>query len=156
MEMEAKKNIELWLDEVLKARGWTRNQLSTAAGLASGTLTNIFSGDKGIGKGVSKKIAKALNIPEEVVFREAGLIKKNPDYDELTEKIVHLVSQMDEIDKNDVLQYAEVVLNRSKERDLVDDLMRRIKSLPREEAKEVMKRLLEDLRIIRERDGNSR
>lgn len=103
-------------------------------------------------------IADALGVRPERVFIGAGIFPPDPagEPDLLTEKIVHLVSQMDDIDKNDVLQYAEVVLNRSRGRDVVNEFLHRFQALPPEEAKEAMRRLLEDLRIVREREGKSR
>lgn len=147
-----------YLQRELDQRGWSQAELADKAKLDPGIISRALNRGRMPSVESLVAIANALGVRPERVMIGAGIFPPNPadNPDVLTEKIIHLVSQMDEIDKNDVLQYAEVVLNRSRERDLVSDFMRRIQALPRDEARELMTRLLEDLRIVRDREGKSR
>jgi len=147
-----------FLQSELDKRGWSQADLAAASGLNPSMISRALSSGRGMSMESLVAIADALGVRPERVFIGAGIFPPDPagEPDLLTEKIVHLVSQMDDIDKNDVLQYAEVVLNRSRGRDVVNEFLHRFQALPPEEAKEAMRRLLEDLRIVREREGKSR
>ena len=141
VETNDKIQFEKWLDGVLADKRWTRNQLADNARLASGTLTNIFSGNKGVGKDVCKKIAFALDIPEEIVFRKAGLLKNNDDYDDVVKTIAHRVKKMDEVDKSHVLDYVDMLLRRRERFSLIDEFVARLSEIPRDQAAKIEKEL---------------
>jgi transcriptional regulator with XRE-family HTH domain len=100
-----------WLLQELKTRGLTQSDLARSAKLGSGTLSNIMSGNRKVGQDTLAKIAFALRIPPEVVFRAAGLLPPHSD-DPWVEKQTHRLSQIDdptlrEIANNFILSMVE-------------------------------------------------
>jgi len=63
-----------WIEEEIKRRGWTQAELGRRAGLAQGTISQTLSGITRPGPKFCSGIARALDIPEEEVFRRAGLL----------------------------------------------------------------------------------
>jgi len=104
-----------WIKEELTLRGWTQNDLARRANISSGGLSLIMTEQRGITASVCRSISRALKLPEEEVFRRAGLLsdKKTPivadEREKLSVKIMldllkHL-SQLDEREQQDVLAY---------------------------------------------------
>ena len=67
-----------WIEQELKQRGWKPADLTAAARLGAGTLSNILSEDRKPGPSVCLAIAQALDYPPEEVFRLAGLLPTVP------------------------------------------------------------------------------
>jgi transcriptional regulator with XRE-family HTH domain len=95
-----------WLEITLQEHELTQSQLARMAGVTRGAINGILSGARGPGPELCLAIAKALNIPPEEIFREAGLLPFQPDKDNLVELITHLSEQLptDE-EKEDVAIY---------------------------------------------------
>jgi len=74
-------NFGEWLLDVLKKKELSQSDLSRLSGLSRGTISNIVSGTRGRGPESVAAIARALKIPEDDVFRAAGLLntKSNED-----------------------------------------------------------------------------
>lgn len=68
-----------WLLEQLKAKGWTREELSRRADVPSSAITNIVNRTKNMGPDVARRIATALDVSPVVVFRIAGLLPDEGD-----------------------------------------------------------------------------
>lgn len=70
-----------FIDEEIKKRGWSRNQLAQKAGLSNSYFTMLSKGSRQIGPDACSKIAGALRLPREVVFQAAGLLLPRDDFD---------------------------------------------------------------------------
>lgn len=68
-----------WILEELNKRGWKPADLSRETGISSGALSNILNDYRKPGPDVCRSIAHALRIPEETVFRQAGLLSPKPE-----------------------------------------------------------------------------
>jgi transcriptional regulator with XRE-family HTH domain len=54
-----------WLLQALETRSWRPVDLARRAGLSSGSLANILTGNRGVGPDMCKAIAQALGEPPE-------------------------------------------------------------------------------------------
>ncbi len=63
-----------WLLTELKKNKMTQSELARLAGLGSGTISNIMSGEKKVGADTATAIAHVLRIHPRKVFEKAGLL----------------------------------------------------------------------------------
>ena len=101
-----------WLDAELSARGWSRAELARRAGVTEASLSLIYSGDREPGTKICKGIAKALKLPDDVVYRVAGLLDVKPNEDQTVSEITHIYHELDEENQQDLLDYARLRLQK--------------------------------------------
>ena len=101
-----------WLNGELDRLGWSMNKLASKAGLSSGTLSNIMSGNRQPGPDFCRSIARALQIPEEEVFRRAGLLSPEQAKDPLLERANHLLELLPPDDQERVLAIIQTFYER--------------------------------------------
>lgn len=63
-----------WLNAQLAERGMKPFHLATSAGLNAATVQHLVNGTRQLGPEAARKIATALNLPQETVFRAGGLL----------------------------------------------------------------------------------
>jgi transcriptional regulator with XRE-family HTH domain len=68
-----------WLLSELETRRWSMRELARQTGVSESTISRIISGKRNPSSRLSRRIANALHVPPETVFREAGLL---PDVNE--------------------------------------------------------------------------
>jgi transcriptional regulator with XRE-family HTH domain len=121
-----------WLSEQLKQRDMIPADLTRLTGLESGVLSNLINNKRSQPSvDTSKRIAKALNIPLEEVYRAADILPPQPDVDTIAEAILTLVLELKTEDKKDVLEYAKLRHKLATER---NDLNQNPKRLARRTA----------------------
>ncbi len=62
-----------WLTGEINRLGWSQSELARRAGLSSGLISQVLSGQKP-GERFCKGVARALGVPEDEVFRRAGIL----------------------------------------------------------------------------------
>src|SRR5688572_12112390 len=87
--IKAMNNFGNWLLLELEKRGMSQSDLARAGGVSRAAVSEAISGRRKVGKDLAKGIAKGLDLPEEQVFREAGLLSPRKDIDEDDEEIMH-------------------------------------------------------------------
>lgn len=99
-----------WLNQQLEARNWQPAQLAKAAGVYQSTLGNILNGTRRLGPEIGVKIARALDLPPELVFRKAGLLPPATgdfwERDLTLQELLAIVRQMTPEERQEVLKYA--------------------------------------------------
>lgn len=95
----------------LENRKWTWYDLGREANLSTGTVYNIRSGTRGVGKQSLQKIARALKVPVEKLYRLGGLLPDIPESSDMDQEILYLIRLMDDDQKKRVLDYAKFQLN---------------------------------------------
>jgi transcriptional regulator with XRE-family HTH domain len=106
-----------WLEEQLKEQNISQSELARRAGVTRGAINNILQGQKGPGVDLSNGIARALDLPEEIVLRVAGLLP--PDKDKGSEeikKIVHELQDLPKEEQEEFLSYVRWLKNRRKKK----------------------------------------
>ena len=94
-----------FIDREIGKRNWTRNQLAQKAGLSSSYFTMLSKGSRQIGADACSKIAEALKLPKETVFRAAGLLPQVSEVEELREQILAATANMSREEQREVLNY---------------------------------------------------
>ncbi len=103
-------NFSKWLKDELEARSWKQADLVRASGLDSAVVSNIVNGRRKAGETTAKAIAKALNIPAELVFRRASLLPPQPERNEKISEVLYILEQLDEANQSDVADYVRMRL----------------------------------------------
>jgi transcriptional regulator with XRE-family HTH domain len=67
-----------WLEWQIKQRGWKPADLARAADLPNATISRILNETRQAGPDACKKIARALNVSQEEVFRRRGFLDPLP------------------------------------------------------------------------------
>lgn len=100
-----------WLDLELDNRGWTRAELARRANVNQSTISMVYSGQREVGPDLAKSIARALHLPAEAVFREAGLLPPASDKDDpVVRELEYLVGQLSEDKKQIVVDYVRFLV----------------------------------------------
>ena len=107
-----------WLEDQLKERGWSMADLSRESGLSDGHISYIFSRQRKAGTEALEAIAKALRLPIEYVFRQAGLLPPTKEeLDELELEWDQIFSNaLSDQERKELLERARFELQRIRER----------------------------------------
>lgn len=73
-----------WLETQMRERGLGVRELGRLSGVGTGTISRLLSESRGVGPDVCQKLARALGLPEIVVFVQAGLMSQTANTEELT------------------------------------------------------------------------
>ena len=68
-----------WLNDELKVRSWSYNELGRQAGISGSTVSLVMAGRQKPTWEFCAGVAKAFDMPVEDVFRRAGLLRAVPD-----------------------------------------------------------------------------
>lgn len=114
-KMLSMENFSDWLLKEIEKKNWSQSDLVKAAGISRGTLSNILSGNRGIGEKSLTAIAHALNLSTVTVFRKAGLLPAEGYPNALTvEDWEYLFSQLNIDEQEEIKQIAELKIERRK------------------------------------------
>jgi transcriptional regulator with XRE-family HTH domain len=97
-----------WIDEQLRMRNWTDYRLMKNAGCSESVIRKARNQGKPIKWEACTKIATALNLPAELVFRKAGLL---PARDPIVDEACNILSIMKEADQHEALCYIQQLNN---------------------------------------------
>lgn len=100
----------LWLQTEMDKRGWSQTDLAQRGGISRSSVSMLFSRDRPPGPDVCRAIAAAMRIPEELVFRKAGLLSSKAGIDETAERVLHLFAKLTPRGQDEVLEYVELKL----------------------------------------------
>lgn len=68
-----------WLNQQLDKRGWSRAELARRAKISEANLSVLYKNDTSPGIYTAEKIAQALDVPAEYVYRLAGILTDPTD-----------------------------------------------------------------------------
>jgi transcriptional regulator with XRE-family HTH domain len=105
--VQMKKPFGTWLSAKLIELDMKPADITRAAGIDSGVLSNIIN-NKRLNPSVEtcKLLAKAMNIPLEEVYRAADILPENKAVDPITEAVLTLMGTLDAKERKEVLEYA--------------------------------------------------
>ncbi len=107
------ENFGKWLLEQLELRQMTQIDLANRSGVTPAQISRVINGVRGVGNDTLLKIAGALQISPETIFRAAGLLPEKKELDPKVERINHLANQLlDEEDKEELIKILELKLER--------------------------------------------
>lgn len=93
-------------------RDWSQAELSRRAGVSRSTISKIMSGERGPGSEFCQSVAQAFNMPEEEVFRIAGLLSPDPDIDPMLEEINHKLATLPPDLQEEALNYLNYLIEK--------------------------------------------
>lgn len=83
-----------WLQNELNRRGWDQAGLASRSGISSAQVSRLITGIRNPGTDTCTAIARALNLPPEVVFRKAGLLPTESEYTSEEKEAVHILREL--------------------------------------------------------------
>ena len=97
-----------WLDEELARRNWRPADLARAAGISTGSLSQIYTGTRNPGPDIANAIAKGLNLPPDTVFRQGGLLPESPGptVDPTLQELNEILRNMTADERREIADYA--------------------------------------------------
>jgi transcriptional regulator with XRE-family HTH domain len=102
--MKVMDNFVNWLNQEIKARGWTLRETSRRAGLSQTVVANVVSGRSLPGLEFLQGIAKAFGITRKAVFSRAGIIESDEPSTSEIEEIEVKFAVLSEEDQQAVLR----------------------------------------------------
>jgi len=97
--LDPDSSFNLWLEKQLTEKGWTQAELARRMKVHQAVIGNIVNKKVAMGPDVARKLATALEIPQLVVYKEAGI------YDEpiepTTMKMAEVMAIFDELPDED-------------------------------------------------------
>ena len=106
-----------FITEQARTLGWSQNEVAERSGMSSAAMSNIVS------KGVIPvpancvRIAKALDIPPEILLRLAGYVRLPESMDDEEATLLSDFAKLDERAKRDVVAFVAVLKRALNERD---------------------------------------
>lgn len=98
-----------WLRKILEEKGWSQSDLARAARRSRAAISDAMSGKRGVGPALATSIASALKIPREEAYRAAGLLPPTITKSELIERIITEIDDLPVEDKEQVLEYIDMM-----------------------------------------------
>ena len=105
-----KRNFVQWLQGELDHRDWNQADLARKSGISKAYISRIFSENREPSADTLKSIARALHLPIEIVYREAGLLPKKTEQNKLIEDLLFNLSHLTEDQQKQLLQYAKFMI----------------------------------------------
>ncbi len=106
-----------WLYAQMQERDWSQADLARASGLNKQSIHYYLTqSSKPVHAHALAKIADALGLPVEEVYRAAGFLPRVPDINETTEEILRELEDMSEQDQQEVLAFIRMEKKLRKQR----------------------------------------
>ena len=110
-------NFVKWLTAQMRERNWSQADLARASGVHKQIIHYYLTKSaKAPHAHVLAKIAYALELPVEQVYRAAGFLPRPPDISETIEQILHEMEDMPERDRQEVLAFIRMEKKLRKQR----------------------------------------
>jgi transcriptional regulator with XRE-family HTH domain len=101
-----------WITEQINERGWKKGELSKRSGLDISYTYQIIAGNKRPGAVACRAIARALDVPEVIVFRQISYLTEDPVIDPSVETFITILSKLSEEDQSELLEIAKLKFDR--------------------------------------------
>lgn len=95
-----------WLQHELHKRNWNQAELARRSQTTTAQISRVMSGEQSLGPTVARKIARALHLPPEEVFRRAGLLPSSSKLPDGTDELLYHYSSLTEEDRKRLLTIA--------------------------------------------------
>ncbi len=98
-----------WLSNEMEVRGWNNSELARRAGLVPSAVSQVIAGNRGTGPEFCRSVARAFNLPPELVFRKARLLPPlpGPEDDITFGELLDVVRNLNVEERVLVLEFAE-------------------------------------------------
>lgn len=92
-----------YIESELQRREWSRSDLARKGDITPTQVTRILSRKQMAGKDFCQAIARAFNVPEEEIFRRAGILTSKSKLSPLAERAAHIVESMQSEEAKEIM-----------------------------------------------------
>jgi transcriptional regulator with XRE-family HTH domain len=110
-----------WLAEETEKRGWSYRELGRRAELSSGAVSQVITQRSLPGLDFCTGVARAFNLPAEVVLRKASLLPPEPEETVNSRELLYIFHQLDDKDQERILRIARTFLEANKEKVVISE-----------------------------------
>ncbi len=103
-----------WLLRELENRKMTQSDLARAANLTTGGVTHLINRSRKPNPATCQAIADAFNLPDETVFRAAGILDPVPALEEEAAKLLNDFRQLPDRDRAEIQALVDFKLQQVK------------------------------------------
>ena len=82
-----------WIQAELDRRDMTQADLARKSGMPKATISNVVSSQRRAGSSFCRRLAKALDIPPDIVYQAAGLLPPEKKLSKLEKQIQYIVHE---------------------------------------------------------------
>jgi len=107
--MSSNDEFSEWLLNVLSQRGWDQAELSRRSQTTTALSSRMLSGERRPGAVVARRLARALQLPPEEVFRQAGLLPRSAFNPIGLDELDHIYNALDDGDRKRMLALARAL-----------------------------------------------
>jgi len=104
--MATKDEFAEWLRQELQKRGWDQAELATLSQTSTALISRMLSAERLPGAVVARRLARALHLAPEEVFRAAGILPRPVPQPQGLEELVHLFTELGDDDRHKLLAVA--------------------------------------------------
>ena len=112
--MYMNNELSTYLNEELQKRGWSIRELARRSGVSHTAVSYVMSGQREAGLRFCNGVARALDVPPEIILRLAGRIPQRATRKQLTDEILFYFDRMDEIEQLRLITIAFALSRRDK------------------------------------------
>jgi len=112
-----KEKFAEWLAGQLAERDMTQADLSRKSGVSDAQLSRLLRAERGVGESSVSAIARALGLPPETVFREAGLLPPESKPNKIIKAIEYLANRLPVEEQAEILEYTRMRVRLAERRD---------------------------------------
>ena len=96
-----------WLKRKIEKRGWTMSEFARRCEVSQPAIWRVVSGEQGAGPEICRAIARAFEMPEEQVFRMAGLLSQlpSPDDDLTFAQVYDMMNRLAPEERREIMEY---------------------------------------------------
>jgi len=105
-----------WLDVEIAKHNWTRAELSRRSGISQSALSLIYSGQRKPGPDICEALARTLDLPAIIVYRQAGMMQRVPESTALDELMAYRLAELTPEQTREVMQFIDWILHRDRPR----------------------------------------
>lgn len=106
----------------LASRDWSQAELSRRSGMTTAAISRILTGERKPEPETCQAFARAFGYPKETVYRAAGMLDPQPDFENEIDEWRHVLTQLSARDRQELLSIARLKLESTSEswKNLVD------------------------------------
>lgn len=107
--MKSETHFGQWLERQINERGWNISELARRGEVSHVAILRVINGDRNAGPDLCRAIAKALEMPEEKVFRLAGHLSAlpAPDDDLSFAEVYDMMKRLTPEERQEIMEYVE-------------------------------------------------
>lgn len=115
-----KETFSFWLKSQMDEREWSQADLARRSKISPPHIARLLSDTRALGNNGAAKLAKAFNMPVEIIYREAGMLPPQMENQYLYERVVHLFNQLSKSDQMEIIEYLEMKIRFAEKRKFIN------------------------------------